>query len=78
MKRIKSAVLQQKLKFILSDKLSHNDAIERSKQEAEEYIRRLDADGVKYTIISQGTDEDGAFIIEIKRQYGTAPVGDYL
>ena len=30
------------------------------------------------TSLSEKTNEDGAIVIEIKKQYNTSPVGDYL
>lgn len=78
MKRIHSAMLQQTLKFVLSDKVSHEEAVELSRKEADEYVRKLDSSGTIYKIISRSTDSDGASMIEVKKQYNTAPVGDYI
>ncbi len=78
MKRIQSAMLQQTLKFVLSDKLSHSEAVECSAKEADEYIRKLDESRIKYTVVSRKTDADGAAVIEVKKQYGTAPTGFYI
>ena len=69
MKRIQSAMLQQTLKFVLSDKLSHS--------EADDYVHQLERSGLKFSIISRKTDSDGAAVIEVKKQYNTAPTGDY-
>ena len=78
MKRIKSAMLQQTLKFVLSDKLSHNEAVLASEKEAEDYVKGLERTGAKFKILRQWKDEDGASVVEVKKQYNTAPVGDYI
>lgn len=78
MKRISSAMLQQTLKFVLSDKLSHQEAVEYSAKEAEEYISKLEKSKLKYSIVDKRTDDDGATIIEVKKQYGNAPTGEYI
>lgn len=74
MKRIQSAMLQQTLKFVLSD----NEAVEFSVKEADAYIRQLESRGQKFIILGRRTDTDGASIIEIRKQYNTAPTGDYI
>ena len=78
MKRIQSAMLQQTLKFVLSDKLSHPQAVEYSAKEADEYVSRLKCKGVKFSMVSRHVDDDGTTVIEVKRQYNTAPTGDYI
>lgn len=78
MKRINSAMLQQTLKFILSDKVSHDEAVELSKKEADEYVRKLESSGTIFKIVSRSVDTDGASMIEVKKQYNTAPVGNYI
>ncbi len=78
MKRIQSAMLQQTLKFVLSDKLSHSEVVEFSAKEADAYIRQLESRGQKFIILGRRTDTDGASIIEIRKQYNTAPTGDYI
>ena len=78
MKRVQSAMLQQTLKFVLSDKLSHSPAVEYSSKEADDYVHQLEKSGLKFSILSRKTDSDGATIIEVKKQYNTAPTGDYI
>ena len=78
MKRIKSAMLQETLKFVLSDKLSHSQAVELSAKEADDYVRQLERSGQKFIIVSRKTDTDGASMIEVKKQYNAAPTGDYI
>ena len=34
--------------------------------------------GTKYKILSEKTNEDGSIVIEIKKQYNSSPVGEYL
>ena len=71
-------MLQQTLKFVLSDKLSHSQAVEYSSKEADDYVKQLEKSGLKFSILSRRTDGDGATIIEVKKQYNTAPTGDYI
>lgn len=71
-------MLQQTLKFVLSDKLSHSDAVELSAKEADVYLRKLEEKGVRYSLISRTVDTDGATIIEVKKQYNEAPTGSYI
>ena len=78
MKRIQSAMLQQTLKVVLSDKLSHSQAVDYSAKEADDYVHQLERSGLKFSIISRKTDSDGATVIEVKKQYNTAPTGDYI
>ena len=78
MKRVQSAMLQQTLKFVLSDKLSHSQAVEYSSKEADDYVHQLEKSGLKFSILSRNTDSDGATIIEVKKQYNTAPTGNYI
>ena len=47
-------------------------------QEYEKYKAQLKKNGTKYKILSEKTNEDGSIVIEIKKQYNTSPVGDYL
>ena len=47
-------------------------------QEYEKYKERLEKGGTKYKILSEKTNEDGSIVIEIKKQYNSSPVGEYL
>ena len=33
---------------------------------------------IKHRILSEKTNEDGSIVIEIKKQYNSSPVGEYL
>ena len=37
-----------------------------------------DGETTEYRILSEKTNEDSSIVIEIKKQYNTSPVGDYL
>lgn len=78
MKRIQSAMLQQTLKFVLSDKLSHSQAVDYSAKEADDYVHQLEKSGLRFSIVSRRIDTDGATVIEVKKQYNTAPTGNYI
>ena len=78
MKRIKAACITQTVCF-------SNHAGDTSKyakkmicQEYEKYKVQLDRSRTKYKILPEKMNEDGSIIIEIKKQYNTSPVGDYL
>ena len=47
-------------------------------KEYEKYKEQLDRKKTKYVILSERVNDDGSIIIEIKKQYNTSPVGDYL
>ncbi len=78
MKRIKAACICQTLHFMLNEDLGHDYAVKKVREEVEQYKRSLDRKGTKYRIIEETEQEDGSFMIKIKKQYNTSPVGDYL
>lgn len=78
MKRIKAACITQTVCFSNHDGDTSKYAKEMICQEYEKYKVHLDRSGTKYKILSEKTNEDGAIVIEIKKQYNTSPVGDYL
>ena len=39
---------------------------------------QLEKSGAKYRILSEKTNEEGSIVIEIKKQYNSSPVGEYL
>ena len=47
-------------------------------QEYDKYKAQLDKSGTKYKILSEKTNEDGSIVVEIKKQYNTSPVEEYL
>ena len=47
-------------------------------QEYERYKAQFEKGGTKYKILSEKTNEDGSIVIEIKKQYNSSPVGEYL
>ena len=47
-------------------------------QECEKYKAQLEKSGTEYRILSEKTNEDGSIVIEIKKQYNSSPVGEYL
>ena len=47
-------------------------------QEYEKYKAQLKKNGTKYKILSEKTNEDGSIVIEVKKQYNSSPVGEYL
>lgn len=78
MKRVKAACIAQTLHFMLKEDVEHEDAVKRVQEEVKSYKRQLERNNVKHRILSETEQEDGSIIIEIKKQYNTSPVGNYL
>ena len=78
MKRIKAACITQTLVFSNHDGETTEYAKKMIQKEYEKYKEQLDKSRTKYVILSEKVNDDGSIIIEIKKQYNTAPVGDYL
>lgn len=78
MKRIKAACLTQTLVFSNHDGETTEYAKKMIQKEYEKYKEQLDKSRTKYVILSEKVNDDGSIIIEIKKQYNTSPVGDYL
>lgn len=75
LKRIQAACISQILHFRLKE---GEYAIRAVKEEVKQYKEGLDRGHTKYKILSEEEQPDGSVIIEIKKQYNTAPVGAYL
>ena len=78
MKRVKAACITQTLHFLLKEDVPHDYAEKLVSEEVKKYKEQLDKNRTKYQIISENTERDGSVIIEIKKQYNTSPVGNYL
>ena len=78
MKRIKAACIMQTLVFSNHDGETNEYAKKMIQKEYEKYKEQLDRSKTKYDILSERVNDDGSIIIEIKKQYNTSPVGDYL
>ncbi len=78
MKRIKAACITQTLHFMLKEDLGHEYAKKVVQEEVKKYKAGLDKNKTQYKILSETEQEDGSIVMEIKKQYNTAPVGDYL
>lgn len=78
MKRIKSACITQTLHFMLKDDVGHDYAVKLVGEEVKKYKEQLDRSMTKYKILSEETQSDGSVIIEIRKQYNSSPVGNYL
>lgn len=78
MKRIKAACITQTLVFSNHDGETTEYAKKMIQKEYEKYKEQLDKSRTKYVILSEKINDDGSIIIEIKKQYNTSPVGDYL
>ena len=78
MKRIKAACNTQTLCFSNHDGETTEYAKKMIVQEYDKYKAQLDKSGTKYKILSEKTNEDGSIVVEIKKQYNTSPVGEYL
>ncbi|MGN0153045.1 MAG: hypothetical protein ACI4A3_01235 [Lachnospiraceae bacterium] len=78
MKRVKAACIQQILHFMLKEEIDHDEAVRLVNEEVKKYKEQLDKTHTQYRILSETTQEDGSIIIEIKKQYNSSPVGEYL
>ena len=78
MKRIKAACITQPLCFSIMVGKTTEYAKKMIVQEYDKYKAQLDKSGTKYKILSEKTNEDGSIVVEIKKQYNTSPVGEYL
>lgn len=78
MKRVKAACITQTLHFLLKEDLGSDYAKKLVQEEVKKYKAGLEKSRTKYKILSEETMEDGSVVIEIKKQYNTSPVGNYL
>lgn len=78
MKRVKAACITQTLHFLLKEELGLEHAKKMVQEEVRKYKDGLDKNNTQYKILSETEQEDGSVVIEIKKQYNTSPVGDYL
>lgn len=78
MKRVKSACITQTLHFMLKEDVGHDYAVKLVQEEVAKYKAQLDRNRTIYKIISETTQDDGSIMIEIKKQYNSSPVGQYL
>lgn len=47
-------------------------------EEVKKYKEHLEGNHSKYKILSEEKQTDGSVILEIKKQYNSSPVGNYL
>lgn len=78
MKRVKQACITQTLHFQLKEDIDHDYAKRMVEEEVKKYKAGLERTGTKYRILSEEIQADDSVIIEIKKQYNTSPVGNYL
>lgn len=78
MKRVKAACLQQILHFSPKEGTAPQLVPQAVQAEVAQYKSRLDHLRVQYKILREEIQPDGTVLLEIKKQYNTSPVGDYL
>lgn len=78
MKRVKSACLQQTIRFELNEKLEHAEAAAAALREAELYKKGLERKGIPFVVDSEVVLPDGTPELKIRRQYNNYSVGSYL
>lgn len=78
MKRILAACITQTLHFRLKEGETGEYARRAVKEEVRKYKEGLEKGRTKFHILSEEEQPDGSVIIEIKKQYNTSPVGNYL
>lgn len=78
MKRVKAACITQTLHFLIKDGVTTEYAKRVVQEEVRKYKNGLERNKTRYRILSEELQEDGSVILEIKKQYNTSPVGNYL
>lgn len=78
MKRVKAACITQTLHFMLKEDVGNDYARKLVEEDVKKYKAGLERTRTRYKILSEQTLEDGSVMIEIKKQYNTSPVGNYL
>lgn len=78
MKRVKAACITQTLHFTVKEDFGHDYNAKVVKAEVEKYKEQLKKSGTQYKLLSEEELSDGTVIIEIKKQYNSSPVGQYL
>lgn len=78
MKRVKAACITQTLHFLLKEDIGHDYAVKLVQEEVAKYKEQLNRNRTQYKILSEETQEDGSVVVEIKKQYNTSPIGNYL
>lgn len=78
MKRIKAACICQTLHFQLKEELGHSYAVKKVEEEVEAYKRQLDRNHTQYKIVGEEKQPDDSIVIQIIKQYNSAPTGTYL
>ncbi len=78
MKRVKAACITQTLHFLIKDGVTTEYAKRVVQEEVRKYKNGLERNKTHYRILSEELQEDGSVILEIKKQYNTSPVGNYL
>ena len=63
---------------MLKDGVAEEYARKLVKEEVDRYKHQLERSHTQYKILSENEQSDGSVIIEIKKQYNTSPVGNYL
>lgn len=78
MKRVKAACITQTLHFLLKEDVGHDYAVRLVNEEVKKYKEQLEKNRTQHKILLETVQEDGSIMIEIKKQYNTSPVGNYL
>lgn len=78
MKRIQKACITQTVVFSNHDGETTEYAKKIIEQEYEKYKKQLEKTRTNHKILSEKKNDDGSIVIEIKKQYNSSPVGDYL
>lgn len=78
MKRVKAACVIQTLHFMLKEDVGRDYAKQLVKEEVHKYKKQLEHNKTQYKLLSETTQPDGSILVEIKKQYNSSPLGDYL
>ena len=78
MKQIKVACIEQILHFQLKENIEHNTAVQMVQEKYVHYKYQMNKEVTRYKLVDEKTLPDGSIQIRIKKQYNTAPVGNFL
>ena len=78
MKRVQAACIIQTLHFLLKEDVPRDYAVKLVNEDVKKYKELLNKNRTQHKILSEETQDDGSVIIEVKKQYSTSPVGNYL
>lgn len=78
MKRVKEACICQTLHFIPTEGTSRCITPPNTREEIENYKRKLERSCTAYKIVEQKNQPDGSVVVKIIKQHNSYPIHEYL